>query len=386
MKKNCFMAVLVAVMLFAAGCNEQTENTNADWQPPRRGETTFPELTPEPTPTNIPEEKKPEAEATKAPIPTEGAEPVVTLGQYMGLVITKVSKAEIQAEVQSILENYAEYPEVDRAAQMGDTLDITYTLEVDGVMQTDEPAQNSVTIGEGGYIPGFEDGLIGAKTGDLVVLNLNFPDPYIVNPELAGKAALFTITVDSVMETKLPELTDEFVSENFGYETAAAYLKELEEVMNKQSLRDQLLEGILENCEVEEYPMERVTAEKEAFVDFYLTYAEYYGSFYDLNTETALQVFFGFDSTDALEELGEVYAYDLVKKDLVLNAIAKKQNLTLSDEEYEARLQQYVIDYGYEAVEDFLLDYDEEEVDLSIFYDYVLDWCMDYAIVYNAEN
>ena len=218
------------------------------------------------------------------------------------------------------------------------------------------------------------------------MLNLNFPDPYIVNPELAGKAALFTITVDSVMETKLPELTDEFVNENFGYETVVAYLKELEEVMNEESLRDQLLEGILKNCEVEEYPIDRVTAEKEGFVDYYLAYADYYGSFYDLDTETALQVFFGFDSVDALEELGEVYAYDLVKKDLVLNAIAKKQNLTLSDEEYKARLQQYAIDYEYEIVDDFLMDYNEEEIYTSIFYDYVLDWCMDYAIVYNAEN
>lgn len=387
MKKKYFMAVIAAVMLFAAGCSEQAEDTNADWQPPRRGQTELPEATPKPT--DAPEEKNPEAGATDAPAPTEGAEPVVTLGRYMGLVITKVSKAEIQAELQYILESYAEFLEVDRLAQTGDTLDITYTLEVDGTMLGDEEngsSQNTVTIGEGMYIQGFEEGLIGAGKGDVVELNLTFPDPYIVNPELAGKEGLFTITVNSVMEAKLPELTDEFVNENFGYETAAVYLEALEEVLNEQSLREQLLEEIMDNCEVEEYPMDRIEAEREGFVDYYLEYAEYLGTFYDLDAEVVLQLQWGINSVDELEELGENYAYTQVKKDLVLNAIAKKQYLTLSDEEYEMRLLQYTIDYGYDTIEEFLQDYDEEEVRKEIFYDYVLDWCMDCAVVYNAEN
>ncbi len=388
MKKKFLAAILGLVMLFAAGCGEQAEDVGTDWQPPRRGETSLPEITPEatPTPTNIPE-KEPEAEATKAPVPTEEAEPVVVLGQYIRLALTKLSKAEIQEEVQAILREYAEFIEVERSAQVGDTLDVTYTVEVDGTLLGDgTPSQNSVTIGEGMYIPGFEDGLIGASAGDTVGLNLKFPDPYLVNPELAGKAALFTITVDSVMETQIPELTDEFVKEYFGYETVAAYLADAEEAFNQQSLEEQLLDMILNDSEIEEYPMGRIAEEKEGFVDYYVSYADYYASLYDVDTETALQVFFGFVSMQELEEIGDSYAYAQVKKDLVLSAIAKKEYLTLSDEEYKARLWQYANDYGYETTEDFLIDYNEEEIKKEIFYDYVLDWCMQSAVVYNAEN
>lgn len=390
MKKRFLAAMLALVMLFAAGCSGQAEDAGTDWQPPRRGETSMPEITPkstpEPTPTEVPE-KKPETEATGTPVPTEEAEPVVALGQYIRLDLTKLSKAEIQQELQAILQEYAEFVEVERPAGIGDTLGITYTVEVDGVLLGDgTPSQNTVTIGEGMYIPGFEDGLVGASAGDVVELDLNFPDPYIVNPELAGKAALFKITVDDVMETQVPELTDEFVKEYFGYETAAAYLVDAEEAFNQQSLENQLLEKILSGSEIEEYPAGRIAEEKEGFVDYYVSYADYYGSLYDVDTETALQVFFGFASMQELEEIGETYAYAEVKKDLVLNAIAKKEYLMLSEEEYEARLWQYANDYGYDTTEDFLIDYNEEEIKKEIFYNYVLDWCMQSAVVYNAEN
>lgn len=391
MKKKFFAAILALMVLFAAGCSEQPEDaTGADWQPPRRGETALPEVTPEstpkPTPTEV-SEKKPETEATGTPVPAEEAEPVVVLGQYIRLALTKLSKTELQEEVQAILREYAEFVEVERSAQIGDTLDITYTVEVDGTLLEDgTPSQNIVTIGEGMYIPGFEDGLIGASAGDIVELDLDFPDPYIINPELAGKAALFVITVDNVMETQIPELTDEFVKEYFGYETAADYLADAEEAFNQQSLDAQLLEMILDSSEIEEYPMDRIAEEKKGFVDYYVSYADYYGSFYDVDTETALQAFFGFASMEELEEIGETYAYTQVKKDLVLNAIAKKEYLTLSDEEYEARLWQYAAGYGYSTTEDFLIDYNEEEIRKEIFYDYVLDWCMRSAVVYNAEN
>ena len=186
------------------------------------------------------------------------------------------------------------------------------------------------------YIPGFEDGLVGASAGDVVELDLTFPDPYTINPELAGKAALFKITVNYVMETQIPELTDEFVEEYFGYETVAAYLVDAEEAFNQQSLEEQLLDMILTDSEIEEYPMGRIAEEKEGFVDYYVSYADYYGSLYDVDTETALQIFFGFSSMQELEEIGDSYAYAQVKKDLVLSAIAKKEYLTLSDEEYKA--------------------------------------------------
>ena len=139
----------------------------------------------------------------------------ITLGEYKGITVTSISQDAFDAEINNILEGYAEFVEVDRPAQNGDIVNINYvgTLdgeEFEGGADTSD-AGTDLELGAGMFIEGFEEGLIGAKAGEEKVLNLKFPEDYY--EDLAEKDVVFTVTVNRVQEKVVPELTDEFVTE-----------------------------------------------------------------------------------------------------------------------------------------------------------------------------
>ena len=139
---------------------------------------------------------------------------LVTLGQYKNLELSvnsaKVTQEDIDAQIENALSSEAEQVEVtNRAVKEGDIVNIDYEGKKDGVAFDGGTAQGyDLTIGSGTFIDGFEDGLIGAKIGDTLDLNLTFPENYGA-AELAGQDVVFTVKVNSIKEEKLPELTDE---------------------------------------------------------------------------------------------------------------------------------------------------------------------------------
>ena len=145
------------------------------------------------------------------------AEDYVTLGEYKGVEVT-LDEPEVTDEY---LDGYIEYvqqnnavstPVTDRAVEMGDVVNIDYVGKIDGVAFDGGSAQGSdLTIGSGQFIDGFEDGCIGMKVGETKDVEATFPDPYKNNPDLAGKVAVFTVTVNSISVEEIPELTDEYV-------------------------------------------------------------------------------------------------------------------------------------------------------------------------------
>lgn len=151
----------------------------------------------------------------------------VTLGEYKGIEVTKdpveVTDDEVDQAVQSDLSAQAKDAEVDRAIQNGDVVNIDYVGTKDGVAFDGGTAQGyDLNIGSGQFIEGFEEGLVGAKKGDKVSLNLTFPEAY-QNADLAGKAVVFDVTVNSVKEKQVPELNDAFVQENTSFKTVDEY-------------------------------------------------------------------------------------------------------------------------------------------------------------------
>ncbi|MGN0506156.1 MAG: trigger factor [Lachnospiraceae bacterium] len=389
MKKKTIIAMLAAAMVMMAGCLGKTEEENTN---PTTTPAPTPAVTIEPAATETPKPEvtiaaTPETEVT--PAPTEATETIVTLGEYKGLTLTEVSSQEVIEEIQSMLESYAELVSVERAAELNDTVNINYVGTMDGVAfegGTDDSEEGTdLTLGSGMFIPGFEEGLVGAKAGDVVEVNISFPDPYLNNPELSGKPVLFTVTVNSVMETVVPELTNDFVTEHFGYANIATYIEGVMTIMNNETFEEQIREHLMNTCTVENYPMELVEASKQNFVSFYLMYAQYYASIYGTDTETMLNALFGFESTEELEQVGEEYAYIEIKNQLILEKIAETEGLTVSEERYEVMAKQYAQEYGYETVEQFLADYEEEEVRKAILLDYVMEFCIDNAVIVEAE-
>ena len=163
-------------------------------------------------------ETETETEDTNAYAYDYDVESLVKLGDYKGLTYTEtdtsVSDEEVESQINSTLTAHATPEQIkDRAVEDGDTVNIDYEGKIDGeTFEGGTASGASLTIGSDSFIDGFEDGLIGVKPGEKKTLNLKFPDDYKTNPDLAGKAVVFDVTVNYIEgDDIVPELTDDFV-------------------------------------------------------------------------------------------------------------------------------------------------------------------------------
>jgi len=310
----------------------------------------------------------------------------VTIGEYKGLALTNVSQATVDEEIQAMLEYYTELVEVSRAAEEGDTVNIDYVGLLDGVAFEGGTAEGAdLKLGSNSYIDGFEDGLIGATAGEKRDLNLTFPENY-GKEELNGKAVVFQVTVNAVKEDKVPELTDAFVAEKYPeYTTVAEYTEALREAMNEESYYEQVIEQLMGSSEVEKYNEEEVAERKELLIAEYKSYAEYYGSYYGLDTETAIMYFLGFESMEAFEEEMGNYAYEVEKNSMIINEIAAKENIEVTDADYDEKVGEMAEYYGYEDVAAFEEANGKDLIMDSILSEKVMDFIIENAVITDAQ-
>ena len=318
-----------------------------------------------------------------------GKEGKITVGEYKGLALTSVSQETVDAELQKILESYAELVEVDRAAAEGDTVNINFVGLKDGVAfeggTDDSEAGTDLELGSNSFIDGFEDGLIGVVAGEKRDLNLTFPENY-GNEELNGQAVVFQVTVNAVKEKIVPELTDEFVAEKYpDYASAAEYMQKLSDELNKEAYYEQVTELVMASSEVTKYNEAEVAEEKQRLIDEYTSYAEYYGSYYGLDTETAIMYFLGFESVEAFQtEMGN-FAYEVVKNSMIIDAIAEAEGIKLTSDIYEEKATEYAESYGYSDLTSFETALGKEIIEQSIFSELVMDFIIENAVIADAE-
>jgi trigger factor len=188
--------------------------------------------------------------------------PEITLADFSTIEVTRpeaiVTDADVEKMIETLREQRKEFSAVERAAQTEDKLNIDFEGFVDGEAFDGGKAEGSdIVIGSGGMIPGFEEGLVGAKAGEDTELNVTFPEEY-QSSELAGKSAVFKVKVNSVLEAKLPEL-DETLFEQFGVteggleafktEVTANMKKELKAAIATK-IKNQVLDGLADSNEV----------------------------------------------------------------------------------------------------------------------------------------
>ena len=313
----------------------------------------------------------------------------VTIGEYKGLVLTGVSQEEVDAELTSLMEAYAELVEVDRAAQEGDTVNINYVGLLNGEAfegGTDDSEEGyNLELGSNSFIDGFEEGLIGAVAGEKRDLNLTFLENY-GKEELNGQAVVFQVTVNAVQTELVPKLTDEFIAEKVPeYPSVEAYTNALRENMNKNAYYNQITEQIMASSEVEKYNEAEVLLRKEQLISDYTAQASYYGSFYGFDTETALTYFFGFESLDAFKEEMGAYAYEVEKNAMILAEIAKKEGIAVSEEEYTAQVAEMAEYYGYADVAEFENTNGKDNIKESILAEEVMNFIIDNAVITEAQ-
>lgn len=279
--------------------------------------------------------------------------PEVTLGDYKGLkvdkVSTRVTAKEVDEEIDKELEKNARTIDVtDRAVQDKDQVTLDFEGFVDGTPFEGGKGENyPLTIGSNSFIPGFEEKLIGAEIDKEVEVNVTFPEEYQA-AELAGKEAVFKCTVHTIKAKELPELDDEFASEVSECETLEAYksevkknIKERKEAEGKESKENQAVDQAIENATMD-IPEAMIDMQVKQMSDDFARRIQQQG----LSVEQYFQ-FTGMTEEKMLEEL-KPQAEKRIKTRLVLEAVVKAENIEVSEERLDEELQKMADSYKME--------------------------------------
>lgn len=285
--------------------------------------------------------------------------PEVVLGDYKGIEIEKaeynVTDEHVEDELKSVQEmNGRIIDGGDRPVKHGDILTIDYAGFVGEDQFPGGTAENQqLEIGSGRFIPGFEEGLVGKNKGEEVEVAVTFPEEYH-EESLKGKAATFKVTIHEIKEKELPELDDEFAKDVSEFDTLEEYkasireklekeFKEKEEIENENNL----IEKVMEICEVD-IPEAMIEGQLENEIGEF----EYRLSMQGLNLESYLQI--TNSTVDALKDQLRPMASNRVRGDLVLEAIAKAEDIQVTDEDIDTELEKMAKSYKEEDKERFI--------------------------------
>lgn len=280
--------------------------------------------------------------------------PEVILGEYKGIEVSKkeynVTDQDIEKELNALREKNARIIEVsDRAVKTGDITTIDFKGFLGEVQFEGGTAEDyKLEIGSGQFIPGFEEQLVGAEIGKEVDVNVTFPEGYR-NEELAGKPVVFKVTVKEIKEKQLAELDDEFAKDVSEFDSLnelkadiTAKREQEGQKMATQQFEDDLLNKIAENATIDIPEVMIESQVKSMLRDF-----DYQLQHQGLNLESYLKYM-----NTTLEQLKESYknmAAGRVKVQLVLEKIAKVENIQVTDEDVNAEIEKVAKQYNQEA-------------------------------------
>ena len=271
--------------------------------------------------------------------------PEVKLGKYKGLKLDKVSEepeeGAVDKQIKAMQERFARLEKTEEAAENGDVCTIDFVGKVDDAAFEGGTGTNyPLELGSGSFIPGFEDQLIGAKAGDEVKVNVTFPEEYGAK-ELAGKAAIFDVTVQEVKRKILAELNDDFAQDVSECQTMEELRAELSEKLTAQAkekakaeTETKALEKALEVCEVE-VPDSMVDVRLDQLLDNFIRQISRQG----IGFEQYLQL--TGSTAESVRDNFKERAVTELKTELVLEAIANAEDIEADDaalEEEYARL------------------------------------------------
>lgn len=279
--------------------------------------------------------------------------PEVKLGEYKGLEVKKVeypvTDEEVNAELEAMREKNARIiSKEDGTVENGDIAVIDFEGFIDGVAFEGGKGENyDLTIGSASFIPGFEEQLIGVKAGEEKDVNVSFPEDYHAE-ELKGKPTLFKVTVKEIKYKELPELDDELAKDVSEFDTLdemkADLRKKLEESSSLRAKNEYEEEVIKKAVEVSEVEIPEAMIERE--IDYMVKDLDYRLRYQGLTIDKYVELM-GITMDKIREDFKEV-ASTRVKTNLTLEAIAKAENMTASEEEIDAKADEMAKRYGME--------------------------------------
>lgn len=311
------------------------------------------------------------------------AESSITLGEYKGIPVTVtepvVTDEEVEAQIQQFLNSNAKYLEVDREAQLGDQLNIDYKGTKDGVAFDGGSYEGwELILGSNSFIDGFETGLVGTKKGEQVSLDLTFPEEYSQNPDLAGQAVVFEVKVNNIKERTVPELTDEVVAELSPEDGTVEKLREsaranilLQKQYQIDNQRDlDIMDAIGANSEIV-YGTDELNEKFNEQLDYLTSQISMYGM--DIATYASV---YGMDEESFKSDLKD-QVRDSMKQQMILEAVAKKENLEVTDEDRKTMAE----NAGIEDLDNFIATYGQEDLDNLALWQKTLDFLADNAVI-----
>ena len=280
--------------------------------------------------------------------------PEVELGQYKGLTVEKVSAevtdTDVMLELEKVQRQNARKVEVtDRAAQLGDIANIDYLGTVDGVAFDGGKAEGfDLELGSHSFIEGFEDAIVGHNIGEEFDINVTFPEAYHA-PELAGKPAVFAIKLNALTAKELPELNDAFAEDVSEFSTLDEYKADIlaklatEKTDKARQLQgDKLLDAAVANCKME-VPQVMYDNKIDSMLNEFKENIVRQG--------LSIDVYYQYMGTneEMMRETFKDTSMKSVDARLMLEAIAKAENLVISDEELDAEVVKYGESYGIDG-------------------------------------
>ncbi len=308
-------------------------------------------------------------------------EDYVTLGDYKNMVVdvpdAAVSDEDWNQLLLAVYQGYVTSESdgiTDRPVKDGDTVNIDYVGTKDGVaFSGGTDSGYNLNIGSGSFIPGFEEGLVGAMPKETIELDLTFPANY-GNVELAGQQVVFTVTVNYILPG-LEEMKDSVVA-----------AQKLNGVTNVQELRQYVYDYLAESAEQKRLyslqnaiigELERISTVAELpeiFVEKYRQLCrdsiERIAQSNNTTADAYTNYYFRMNSEDYAFLYGEIQA----RQELILQAIANEQELKVSDEELETLMNNYALETGYDSVEDLQADIPREQLRNYFMSERVMDY------------
>ena len=313
--------------------------------------------------------------------------PEVTLGEYKGVSVDKVSNRVTAKEIDAKLEeeqkkNARTVVVEDRAVQDGDEVVLDFEGFVDGVAFEGGKGENyPLTIGSGSFIPGFEEQLIGAEAEKEVEVNVTFPEEYH-SEDLAGKAAVFKCTVHEIKAKELPELDDEFAAEVSEFDTLDAYKADIKAKIKEQKIadgnrkkEDQAVEKAVANATME-IPEAMIDTQVNQMAQDFAQRIQQQG----LSMEQYFQ-FTGMTAESMMEEL-RPQAVKRIETRLVLEAIAKAENIEITDERIDEELAKMAEAYKMEVekLKEFMGENEKEQMKMDLAVQDAVTFLVDNAV------
>ncbi len=314
---------------------------------------------------------------------TVAVKPEVKLGKYKGVAVTKIDTkvkvADVNEAIKAELERGARLVEKTTKAANGDTATIDFEGFVDGVAFEGGKGENyDLELGSGTFIPGFEDQLVGHKAGEDVDVEVTFPENYQAD-DLAGKAATFKCHIHTVKGKDVPKLDDEWVANSTEFETVDEYKASVKERLEKQKAdeakktqQDEAIAKIVEDSEME-IPDAMVDYQVDDMINSFANNMAQQG----LSIQQYMQ-FTGM-TMEAFRDQVRPDALERTQSSLVLEAIAKAENIQATDEDVDAKVAEMAAMYGMEAdqLKNLVGENERESMKKDIAIEKALDLIMD---------